>query len=509
MSWKSLAKYLTQKEHIAGISVTDKDVRLLLFSNKKNIVAKLEADLENGVVENGELKKPEELKKILNSLRNSPELEKIKNIYTTLTLSSGLVYHKIFDLPVVSVAELTEAVDLNMKMVSPIKFEESYSDWEIFKTVQKNQLKYIISAIFGKKTAVDPYLEVLSGSGFLPLAVEFQAMSLQRLFSDKNLLPSGKKSCLIVYISSEGVDFSVMSNEGLKFNYFQSWQEAIQKSIGISSEASLENINREDFFKIFTEQSRKIMSFYSNRINDELTCFYLLSPIYQTALDQIVSEQFGITSSKQPFSFEFSPGFFSCAGAALRGLIPRTDDIAPSLMGVGTEEEYRRRRIFGFVGIWNKVIFTTVGLLVAVFFGVWLFFDFSQSGLDAVLSNLNVKIDQGYFQDLQSKTQEINETINQLTKADEITKDWTGFWQFLQDQIADQKIGIRKMAISTKDNRVLFLGTAPTETNMIDFKNSLGGSGYFSNVEIPLQSIIKTANGIEFNLNFKIEKLPE
>ncbi len=505
MNLGKITRYVIQKEYIAGLSISDSGIQFLLFDNNdKNILAKYEIELSEGIVVDGKIEKIEELKKILEKLRNYPELSKIRNLYIILSLSSDLVYHKTFDLPVISSGDISNAVELNLKMISPIKFEEAYSDWEIFASLGEGDSKYRISSVFGKKEIIDNYLDVLEEANFIPLAVEFNGLSIWRLFNYKNIIPK-EKSCLIILVYPEGIDFSIVNRRGIQFSYFESWKEAIKSSIGLSKESRVGELEREEFFRVFEEESRKVFSFFSSRFQDKLDCFYLFSPMYQQPLEELLSEQFSIPSSKKPLNFDYNPNFFACAGAGIRGFTHRVDDIEISLMRVGTEEKYRRKRYLNFMSFWNKIIISTLILLIATSFGVSLFFNVSRDNLKENFSNLDINIDMERYNSLRNEVERINKDISQALKVKNITNDWTGFFKFIEEN--SQGIAIQKLTISADNLQVIFRGRATSEQTMLDFKNKLSLNENFSDVDIPLQSIVKGEQGIEFNLNFKVNQL--
>ena len=136
---KNLSQYLMSKEYIGGITINDQSIYFVIFApnSDKKILAKIEAEIPGGAIVEGEIKNVELLRPILEGMRHSAELAKIKNLYVTLSLKSGLIYHKILDLPQMDPKELVSAIDLNIKMISPIKFEDSYSDWELMGTIVK------------------------------------------------------------------------------------------------------------------------------------------------------------------------------------------------------------------------------------------------------------------------------------------------------------------------------------------------------------------------------------
>lgn len=508
MNLKDFSKYFITKEYIGGISIRDGNLNFLLFApdGSKKILATFEAELPDGAVVKGVLQKPEILKPILDSLRHSPALKKIKHLYLIVSLESGTVYHKVFDLPQVKPVELAAAVDLNLKMLSPIKFEESYSDWELMgDIVSQDSFKYRINSVFTKKEIADPYLKILGETGFIPLAVEFNALGLWRLFNENNLLDESK-SYLIAFLSSDGIDFSVVKKAGLQFNYCQSWRESMQ-SLGIGSATANTTLSKEDLLKIFSEELRKVIAFYLNHFQEGVVGVFLFTPGYQEDLVKIINEQFRLEVFSSFPKLEYSPNFYAAAGAALRGLISRIDDVSVSLMAVGTEEEYRRRRTLSFFNLWTKIIFTTLILLVAVSFGAKTFFNVTEKSLAENSGNLTVKIDNQKLNELEVSAQNFNRVVAQAITAQSNTKDWSGFFRAWQS--AGPDVQVQRMLARSGDFLLSLSGWVNTQEKMLSFKNKLAeATDYFSEVDIPLSSIIQQKNGVEFNLNLKIKKLP-
>jgi hypothetical protein len=508
INFKNLSKYLMAKEYIGGLAINDQSLYFVIYSpnSNKKVLAKLEAEIPEGTIVDGEIKNPEALKSILEGIRRSPEIAKIKNLYIVLSLKSGLVYHKIIDLPQMDSKELAGAINLNIKMVSPIKFEESYNDWEIMGTVAKQGvIHYRIVAVFGKKILIDPYLKILTEVGFLPLATEFNGLSLWRLFKENNLLIDENKAYLIAVISSDGLDFNVVKSGGLQFNYFQSWQNIIRISPFLSNEGRQGNLNQEDYLKIFTEETRKVINFYFNHFQEVVSGACILSPIYQEDVEKIMKEQFSLPLDKMP-DLSYSPNYFSASGAGLRGLISRVDDVGVSLMMVGTEQEYRRRRMVNFIGLWSKVIGVFCVVLVAVYMGVNIFFNVIEKDFIAESNNLTIQLNQQKFDELQEQVKKFNNSLANINQTQQQTKDWSGFFKWWLNN--GEELGIQKFVINSLDSLISFRGWINTEEKMLEFKTKMEEYPNFSSVEVPLSSVIKQKNGVEFNLNFKINKLP-
>lgn len=510
INFKSIFKYLIVKENVAGISFSDDSLHFLLFApdNDSKIVASYEADIPQGVIVDGEIKKPELLKPILEGLRNSDNLKKIKHLYSVVSLRSNVVYHKIFNLPQVQPKEMPNAIELNMKMLSPIKYEEAYSDWELSSEPgEVSQFQYRVMSVFGKKSLIDSYNNLLTECGFLPLAVEFQALSIWRLFKHFGMIKDDKKSYLNILLTSDGMDFAVLKDTGLQFSYFQTWQGAIQTSPVLAPEMSRGVMNKESFLRIFTEELRKVFNFYLNRFQEGVSEVFLFAPFFGEDLTAVIEKEFHLPISKDIPKFSYSPAFFGTAGAAIRGLVSRADDVEVSLMSIGTEEEYRRRRILSFINLWSKVSMVTVFILIVTAIGVNLFLGMTEKSLQSTNNNLSVALNETKMTELENEARAFNSAISQAQAVLGITKEWSGFFNLWHDY--GPEIKIQKMIISKIDSPVSFSGWVNTNAKMVEFRDKLiTATNYFSEVDIPLKSIIQDKNGVEFNLTFKINKLP-
>ena len=175
-------------------------------------------------------------------------------------------------------------------------------------------------------------------------------------------------------------------------------------------------------------------------------------------------------------------------------------------MMVGTEQEYRRRRTVNFVGLWTKVIGIFCIVLVAVYVGVNTFFNVIEKDIVAESNNLTIQLNQQKFDELQTQVTKFNNNLSNIIQVQQQTKDWSGFFRWWLNN--GEELGIQKFVINSLDSLISFRGRINTEEKMLDFKTKMETYPNFSNVEIPLSSVIKQKNGVEFNLNFKINKLP-
>jgi len=504
-----LTKYLLAKEYIGGLEISDAFVHFVLFDPRETdkIILTFESELEPGVVANGELKKPDVLRNILLNLRHHPNIKKIKHLYTILSLQSNLVYNKIFDLPTVDYKSIMSAVELNMKMLSPIPFEKVYSDWEILeKPIKSDSFKLRVFSVFAEKRVVDPYIEVLNQANIIPLATEFAALSLERVFSTYNIFEHDDKNYLGIYLSSNGMDFVIGNKKGMEFNFFQDWKDALH-ALSLADNPSQEMVlTKDNFLKIFNDTLQKIITFYFTRFQESIEKVILLSPIYFDELKHIIEERFNLVVENPVNKIpQVNPAYYIALGAALRGLIPRADDVSVSLMAIGTEQEYRTSRTINFVNFWLKAVAEVLIIVLIVSLGFNVFLQYTKRNISNDKKMISANFDPAKLSDLNQKAHEFNLNVGKALEAKANTKDWSKVFENFYNISRANNITLKSWIIPLVDLPFSFNGISDTQTHMIQFRDGLLSSGNFTDLDIPLQSIIQQKNQVEFNLKGKIK----
>jgi len=122
----------------------------------------------------------------------------------------------------------------------------------------------------------------------------------------------------------------------------------------------------------------------------------------------------------------------------------------------------------------------------------------SESPFTLANSNEQYKEIENY--DVEAK--EMNKTISQIDKIQKGQLNWYKFFEKINNQFSDS-IEIKK--IETSDYAVLLTGTAKSRDGLITFKDNMVKEDCFSDVNLPLSSLVSREN-VEFQIDFKIKK---
>jgi len=497
---KDWQKLLIPEFTITAISIEDRMVRVFCFDKKIDKITKAgKYVLPKGIIEQGILKKPEQLKSFLNSLKNKL-WSKDKNVWIILSLPSVNFFTNILSLPELDADRFYEAIVFNTQMIAPLSMEESYFDWEDWGPSNKEGENKVFIAL-GIKKQIDPYLEILKEVGFNVVAVEPLALSLARFnyqFIEK------EKPTLIIDLRAEGIEFIITEGEKLIFFDFDSWHEIFGKEI--PPKITLDLLKKHIGVEI-----PMLLNFYSLKRNKIIQQFVFLG--FNTQLVNIlikwiqVQYQFISIQIKLPtYLSKINRDWFGVIGTALRGLIPRNEDIVVSLAPVGTEREYEQNHLLSIISLWSKVIIT-VGLVMIFLLGILnnTFFRNIQNQYSEVVANSLDPKAREKESNLVRESKEFNDLVTKFIQVQKYETDWKERLEIIFREAGFSSVNIKRILVSASPaNNITVQGEADEKSLVVDFKNALDQSNFFSSISLPLSALIDTPGGVTFNLSIKI-----
>ncbi len=202
---------------ITGLDISDqvlRAVQLKVRGNKFVLVKICEEKLDEGVLQDGEIKDKEKFER---SLKNILEKKRIARnvIYSFPELKT---FVKIVDVPDLEGSELNESIRWEAEANIPIQIEDAYLDWEIIERNEiKNTKKIFLSAIL--KRIADEYSECLENAGFKIAAAENDSIALARALKNQR-----NHAFLAVNIDKEETILTMVQRGAVRFT------SSIQKS---------------------------------------------------------------------------------------------------------------------------------------------------------------------------------------------------------------------------------------------------------------------------------------
>lgn len=462
----NLIKLFTREEPIAGLEISDTDIRLALLEfNKEKSADEIkflaEEPLEEGVIAEGVLKKTDEFVKTVKKLISGLP---IKIRYVVASLPADNVYAHIFSFPkTISGEKLEETIKLTVGFQLPVKPENVYLDWE--KTKEDNEQNEIFLAA-GPKQHINDYVNAIGAANLRPIAVEFHPLSLARVID----IPP-EETVLIKTVQRTSAGFFVIKNKILRF------LRMLPK-----------NFLEENFLK---EETRKIGDFYESESGLKVK----LIDIDQAKIVQSLSGG---------EKFKENPGrWMISVGAGIRGLLPREKDTLVSLMPVGTEEAYEYQKAVTFSELISAL---TIGLSVffsAVFILSWLLMNTIQERVANRIENLNAIPLPTNIVELEERAKNFNRLIAATSELAKNISNWSKFFEELKSRAVPGVI-INNISIPSLNDAISMNGVAQNRVQLNLFKKNLTESYLFDAVNLPITNLEQKEN-IPFSVVFKIK----
>jgi len=492
-----LLERLSSRPLVGGLEISDSSLRFLRFKGEKTVTASL--PLPPGIILDGKINDRQNFLSALKTIRSQLiEGKKVRlRVHTVVSLPASVVYSQSFSIPEINQKGLEETINLNLQMVSPISPEKAYSDWQIIGG-DANQ-KEILGA-FVEKSIVDDYDKCLRESGFLPLAFEFSALSLNRLIKDLGPTIDLDKTYLVVDVSTDGLNFLIIRKGELYFSHFLFWR---------TLQGEKRQIIFSDFKNIITQEVQKIINFSVTNFKDSFAGVILMAPALEKEVGEIIKEEFslGIIPLRLKRYHDFSAVWFTALGSALRGLIPRRQDTLISLSGHNVIEEFYQEQTLSFIALWRNIFTTSLVVLLAVFISVDIFFLRVKENIENQLSALIAHPQIQELNALQDKARVFNQSVALISTAKKSSQKWSPFFEQLNG-LAGNQIIFDRIFIQSLSLPVRIQGRADNEKAVIDFKNTLTSQPNFEKTDLPLTSIRPTADRrVSFELSFVIKSL--
>ena len=107
---------------------------------------------------------------------------------------------------------------------------------------------------------------------------------------------------------------------------------------------------------------------------------------------------------------------------------------------------------------------------------------------------------------LRTEAQIFNQKIDLALLAKKESLDWSPFLEKIQNLSGDGVI-INRIFVQSLGAPAMINGRAGNEEAAINFRKVLSEQPQFSDVNLPLASLIPTAGGVNFTISFKIKSL--
>jgi hypothetical protein len=201
----------------------------------------------------------------------------------------------------------------------------------------------------------------------------------------------------------------------------------------------------------------------------------------------------------------FGPNWASALGTYERGLMPRSEDTLPSLMGVSTAEEFRRSQILAFIELWRNIGVTYFIFLLMALTRTYLFLNTRvlMRATSEALDTLRPE-DVTELRTLEAEAKDFNALVALIVAARAGTEPIAPYLETLIRE-TPTTIKLERVYLQSLSVPILISGTGESETAVIDYKNALGNVPQFTNVQLPIGSLTTLEGGrVSFSITLLV-----
>jgi hypothetical protein len=474
-----------------GLSISDSAIKFMEIKGGKEFTNSLR--LPPGIIEFGKVKNQKEFVAALKKLHQLIDPDPSKIINTVLTIPASDTYNQVFSLSRYAETGLAEAAELNLRMLSPINIDDSYYGWQKVgeSSSEGGQIELLGAVAF--KNIINEMTDSLQVAGFGIAAVEFCSLSLVRSINSFGLLDK-KISYLVIEVNAEGLDFVVIRNNNLYFNYFYPWNLV---------QGDGRNVSLESMQSVIQTEINKILSFYFTHWGESIKNLFVITPVFGEEISSVVCKKCAVCENKV-----LNPGQVNSErGAALRGLISRTNDFEINLTNVNASGVFGQEQIIYFIKIWRNILFSVFGFLLLVFVASNLYINqiAENEALHLTLKSQNEK----EFNELQARVVEFNKLVGFVKKA----KKADDIYPFLDklNELAGSEILFNRIYFPPVGQQTSMVNASTAVSSDVEkFVNKLRGVTQFGGVTSLITDTNRTADGrYNFSVRFLVKSLSD
>ncbi len=200
-----------------GIDLSDLSVKIAQLKktgDRISLVSWNTLPIPEGLIEQGDIKKEDQLAKIIREACSKVQGEKLRTKYVVASLPEEKAFLRVIQLPRMKEEEVAGAVRFELENYVPYSPETVYVDTEIISPL-KNHLDHldVLLAVLPKST-VDSYVSLFKKANLVPLVFEIESLACARAVMQKGISPF---PILIVDLGATRTSFIVFAGYAIRF----------------------------------------------------------------------------------------------------------------------------------------------------------------------------------------------------------------------------------------------------------------------------------------------------
>ncbi len=492
--------WLRVKVPASGLEVTDHAIRWCRLSGgtPQTIVVKLSP----GILQDGKIIDKPAFLMALQELKTSAfgSRHKSKADMVVLSMGSTLTFMRLFQLPLVARDRLEKAVALNLQMLAPSDASDTSSGWQIIRE-DRDQGKFEVAGMFIDRASIEEMVSALREIGFVAVAAESKAVSLARVITKGQNDFDQKGSYITLAIDDVGMDFLVVRNGVLCFEYAILWREFADQQGNVSEDA---------FSAALARGIRQITNFYQQHWSDIPTAILvsagdifervrtvIAASVPENMAGSIFPLGFGSVNSVQDVPVAF--------GAALRGIGSDESQGEITFLGADAIGIYEQQRILFFLRFWRIAIPLVCAIILGAGIAVdMLWLSRTEATIAASLPNVpsSVATQLATFAD---SAKVFNESVKYVQSIESSLSPKGPVLTNILLVAAGSNVTLTRISLAAATTPVGISGSATSQGVVLAFKNALVSSTFVGSVSLPLSAIQPSNGGFSFSMTVTLK----
>ncbi len=441
---------------------------LQLSSNKKKVSKHISVDIPSGIIANNQVADKTALAKILKQAWSKLH---IREKTVGIVVPEFSTFIKLLTIPVLSLAEVDEAVRHEAQDFLPSSIENMILDWKI---VEKQEGSYQILVAAMRKNTLVGYVESVENAGLFPMLIETPSLSLVRIGNDSGSL---SKRIIVYGLSDQSIVILARGNRiiGSSIVDLNNQSEIVRTAKRMMSH--------------FNETDLNTISYGGIGINEGL--LQIMEKELNVPVERLELKVGGLHDDQaQEYLIPLSLQYKEFGEPSN----PNTINLLPDFL----VDKYKKAKLR--IQVWSLTLAITLLVWLSFFSTLASYIVLSQMISDFEARNLTKTQIATKRGEAVSEVKKINEISDKVDKIQKISVDP----QIILNEIYRAKpavVALNKYELDLEKGLIALEGVSANRTSLIDFKKSLEESEKVGMVNLPLSSFESDEN-IEFTLEF-------
>lgn len=198
-----------------GMDLSDRSIKVAQLSRKNgktHLMSFARKDIPEGWIEDGEIKKEDEVIDLIKKTLKEAKPKPINSKYVVYSIPETKGFIRVIKIPKIEGDNLEETVRYEAEQLFPIDISESYVDWQVLSGEESKVVEVLVAAVPMK--LVDSYSEIFKKVGLIPISAEIESIAISRsLINDRQ----SSRPILIIDLGKDRTSFIIYKNPTVQF----------------------------------------------------------------------------------------------------------------------------------------------------------------------------------------------------------------------------------------------------------------------------------------------------